>query len=82
MPRWKTQLIRNMTLEVTYTGTKGTRLDLLRYPKSLHRRRNKPTRMISNAANFTYDQSNASSIYHAFSSARHSPHVARIHDRR
>jgi hypothetical protein len=60
----ETPLLRNLIFETTYTGTKGTGLDLLRSPN-----RAQPgtdlIRRIPNAAAFTYDQSGASSIYHA-----------------
>jgi carboxypeptidase family protein/TonB-dependent receptor-like protein len=62
------QLSQVYTIEFTYTGTKGTHLDLLRSPN-----RALPTcplctdsvRRIPNAPGFTYDTSGASSIYHA-----------------
>jgi len=64
----ETQLSQVYTINVTYTGTKGTHLDLLRSPN-----RALPTcplctdsvRRIPNAPGFTYDTSGASSIYHA-----------------
>jgi hypothetical protein len=64
----ETQLSQVYTIEFTYTGTKGTHLDLLRSPN-----RALPTcplctdlsRRIPNAPGFTYDTSGASSIYHA-----------------
>jgi hypothetical protein len=64
----ETQLMRNVSLELTYTGTKGTHLDLLRSPN-----RSVPTnplgtefsRRIPNAPGFTYDTFGGSSIYHA-----------------
>ena len=64
----ETTPIRNINIEVTYTGTKGTHLDLLRSPN-----RSLPTdplstqfsRRIPNASEFTYDTFGASSIYHA-----------------
>lgn len=64
----ETNPIRNVNVEVTYTGTKGTHLDLLRSPN-----RSLPTdplstefsRRIPNASEFTYDTFGASSIYHA-----------------
>ncbi len=64
----ETQLSQVYTIDVTYTGTKGTHLDLLRSPN-----RALPTcplctdlaRRIANAPGFTYDTSGASSIYHA-----------------
>jgi hypothetical protein len=64
----ETQFSQVWTLELTYTGTKGTHLDLLRSPN-----RALPTcplctdlaRRIPNAPGFTYDTFGASSIYHA-----------------
>jgi len=64
----ETQFTQVWTLELTYTGTKGTHLDLLRSPN-----RAVPTgplsteltRRIPNAPGFTYDTFGASSIYHA-----------------
>lgn len=61
----ETQIIRNMTLETIYTGTKGTRLDLLRSPNVYVGTGLDAQRLIPAAAAFTYDQSNADSIYHA-----------------
>ena len=61
----ETQIIRNMTLEAVYTGTKGTRLDLLRSPNVTVGTGLNAARLIPTAAAFSYDQSNASSIYHA-----------------
>jgi hypothetical protein len=64
----ETNPIRNINVEATYTGTKGTHLDLLRSPN-----RALPTdplstelsRRIPNASQFTYDTFGGSSIYHA-----------------
>jgi hypothetical protein len=63
----ETQLATSTVLDLTYTGTKGTRLDLLRAPN-----RTAPGsvldpqgRSIVNALGFTFDSSGASSIYHA-----------------
>ncbi len=64
----ETQVVPSVSVELTYTGTKGTHLDLLRSPNralpggplgtDLNRR-------IPNAPGFTYDTYGASSIYHA-----------------
>jgi hypothetical protein len=51
----ETQPTQNLTSEVTYTGTKGTHLDLLRAPN----------RGSSNALGYTFDTYGASSTYHA-----------------
>ncbi len=64
----ETNPIRNVNIDVTYTGTKGTHLDLLRSPN-----RSLPvdplstqfSRRIPTASEFTYDTFGASSIYHA-----------------
>ncbi len=53
----ETQLIANTIMEVTYTGTKGTHLDLLRAPNRGQR--------IPGALGFTFDTFGAASIYHA-----------------
>jgi Carboxypeptidase regulatory-like domain len=62
------QFTPNWSAEITYTGTKGTHLDLLRAPN-----RAAPgspltaeqQRRIADASGFTYDTFGASSIYHA-----------------
>lgn len=64
----ETQFPGNWLMETTYTGTKGTHLDLLLAP-------NRPApgsvlsqeqlRQINDAGGFVYDVSGASSIYHA-----------------
>ncbi len=65
----ETQIVRDFNIEVTYTGTKGSHLDLLRSPNraiigggplgtDLQRR-------IPTAPGFTWDTFGASSIYHA-----------------
>ena len=51
------QLLSNTSLELTYTGTKGTNLDML-FGFSRF------TGTVQNALGFTYDTSGASSIYH------------------
>lgn len=63
----ETQVTQNLTMEVTYTGTKGSHLDLLRAPNRappgspLETDPNRPI----NALGFTFDTSGAASIYHA-----------------
>jgi hypothetical protein len=59
------QIVKNMILNVAYTGTKGTRLDLLRSPNVYVGTGADAQRLIPTAAAFTYDQSDADSIYHA-----------------
>jgi hypothetical protein len=64
----ETQLVRNVILELTYTGTKGTHLDLLRAPNRAlpgNPFNTEDGRRIPNAPGFTYDTFGASSIYHA-----------------
>jgi hypothetical protein len=64
----ETQVAQNLTAEVTYTGTKGTHLDLLRAPNRAPAGSPLETeqrRQISNALGFTYDTFGASSTYHA-----------------
>jgi hypothetical protein len=64
----ETQIVRSLTLDVTYTGTKGTHLDLLRSPNRalpVSPLSTELQRRIPNAPGFTYDTSGASSIYHA-----------------
>jgi hypothetical protein len=64
----ETQVVRDVTVDLTYTGTKGTHLDLLRSPN-----RAVPTdplstelsRRIPYAPGFTWDTYGAASIYHA-----------------
>jgi trimeric autotransporter adhesin len=61
-------ITRSVVVELGYIGTKGTRLDLNRLPNRapagspLTAEQN---RQISNAVGFTYDSSDADSIYHA-----------------
>ncbi len=65
----ESQVTPNLVVELDYTGTKGTALDLLRAPNralpgspfdtDLHRR-------IPNASGFAYESSGAFSIYHGF----------------
>jgi trimeric autotransporter adhesin len=59
------QIVRNMVFNIAYTGTKGTRLDLLRSPNIYVGTGVDAARRIPTAAAFTYDQSDANSIYHA-----------------
>jgi hypothetical protein len=64
----ETQLAQNTIAELTYTGTKGTHLDLLRAPNRAPPGSPLTTdqqRRIANAFGFTYDAFGASSIYHA-----------------
>jgi hypothetical protein len=64
------EVMRNITVDLTYTGTKGTHLDLLRSPNravpSSDPLVTELQRRIPNAPGFTYDTFGASSIYHAF----------------
>jgi hypothetical protein len=57
------QVTPNVLVELTYTGTKGTHLDLLRSPNRVLPGDSAP--LIPNAPQFTYDTFGASSIYHA-----------------
>lgn len=59
----ETQVTPNVLVELTYTGTKGTHLDLLRSPNRILPGTTTPR--IPNAPTFTYDTFGASSIYHA-----------------
>lgn len=64
----ETQLAPSTVLELAYTGTKGTHLDLLRAPNRAPSGSPLDTearRRIGNALGFTYDTFGASSIYHA-----------------
>jgi hypothetical protein len=59
---------RNISLTATYTGTKGTHLDLLRSPNRAvptDPLSTELTRRIPNAPGFSFDTFGASSIYHA-----------------
>ena len=63
-----TQIVPNVIFEVTYTGTKGTHLDLLRAPNRAlpgNPFNTEDGRRIPNAPGFTWDTFGASSIYHA-----------------
>jgi hypothetical protein len=64
----ETSFRHNWVLDLTYTGTKGTDLDLLRAPNRAPPGSPLDTdndRRFANAGGFTYDQSAANSIYHA-----------------
>jgi len=64
----ETTPIRNVNIELTYTGTKGTHLDLLRSPNravTLDPLSTQFSRRIPTASEFTYETFGASSIYHA-----------------
>src|SRR4029077_18549666 len=54
-------LLTNTTLSLTYTGTKGTHLDMLFAPN----RTLSGTPQVTNAGNFVYDTSGANSIFNA-----------------
>ena len=58
------QFPKSWILDVTYTGTSGANLDILRAPNRLVQL-NGSVRQIPYAAGFTLDQSGATSIYHA-----------------
>lgn len=60
----ESQIIEGLAWQLTYTGTKGTGLDLLSAPNVLSIN-NTGTSSIDNALGFTYDTSGASSIFHA-----------------
>ncbi|HWQ02861.1 MAG TPA: TonB-dependent receptor, partial [Candidatus Nitrosotenuis sp.] len=64
----ETQISTNWFFDITYTGTKGTHLDLLRSPNRAlpgSPLTTEDNRRIPNAPGFTYDTYGASSIYHA-----------------
>ena len=61
----ETGLMTNTTLVLTYTGTKGTNLDLLLAPNRLAPGQVGNTVQVANAGNFIYDTSGANSIYNA-----------------
>ncbi|HVB87567.1 MAG TPA: TonB-dependent receptor [Candidatus Dormibacteraeota bacterium] len=65
----ETSISQNWILDLTYTGTKGTNLDVLRAPNRapLGTQQNdiQANRVDPNATGFTYDQSGANSIYNA-----------------
>jgi hypothetical protein len=65
----ESQVTPSLTVELDYTGTKGTALDLLRAPNRATRGSPLSTelhRRIPNAPGFMYETSGAFSIYHAF----------------
>ncbi len=61
----ESQITEGLVWQLTYTGTKGTGLDLLSAPNVLSTT-NTGTGTIPNALGFTWDSSGASSIYHGF----------------
>ena len=61
----ETSLMTNTTLVLTYTGTKGTDLDLLLAPNRLVPGQVGNTVPVANAGNFVYDTSGTNSIYNA-----------------
>ena len=61
----ETALMTNTTLVLTYTGTKGTDLDLLLAPNRLAPGQVGNNVQVANAGNFVYDTSGANSIYNA-----------------
>ena len=61
----ETSLMTNTTLVLTYTGTKGTDLDLLLAPNRLAPGQVGNNVQVANAGNFVYDTSGANSIYNA-----------------
>jgi len=61
----ETALANNTALVVTYTGTKGTRLDLLYAPNRAVPGSLSATGPVANAGDFIYDTSGANSIYNS-----------------
>ncbi len=59
------QLFKVFTLEVGYSGAKGTRLDILRSPNRAPSAQDQNSLDISNAGIFTYQESGANSILHS-----------------
>jgi trimeric autotransporter adhesin len=62
------QLPHQLVLQVTYLGTKGTRLDTLRLPNRAapgSPLTSEERRQIGNATGFTFESSDANSIYHS-----------------
>jgi trimeric autotransporter adhesin len=59
----ETNVASNTALVVTYTGTKGTNLDLLYAPNRTALASLSPSGPVANAGNFIYDTSGANSIY-------------------
>ncbi|MBC8165165.1 MAG: TonB-dependent receptor [Bryobacteraceae bacterium] len=59
---------QQLVVELTYTGTKGTRLDILRSPNRAlpgSPLTSEQRRLIGNAVGFTYDSSEGNSIFHS-----------------
>jgi len=61
----ETGIANNTALVVTYTGTKGSNLDLLYAPNRTAPGSLSPTGPVANAGNFIYDTSGANSIYNS-----------------
>jgi hypothetical protein len=61
----ETNIANNTALVVTYTGTKGTHLDLLYAPNRTVPGSLVPTGPVAHAGNFIYDTSGANSIYNS-----------------
>ena len=61
----ETNLANNTALVVTYTGTKGTHLDLLFAPNRTAPGSLSPVGPVANAGNFIYDSSGANSTYNS-----------------
>jgi len=61
----ETNVANNTALVVTYTGTKGTNLDLLYAPNRTVPGSLSPVGPVANAGNFIYDTSGANSIYNS-----------------
>ncbi|HZP32940.1 MAG TPA: carboxypeptidase-like regulatory domain-containing protein [Candidatus Acidoferrales bacterium] len=61
----ETTIANNTALVLTYTGTKGTNLDLLFAPNRALPGSLSPTGPIANAGDFIYDTSGANSIYNS-----------------
>jgi hypothetical protein len=61
----QTQLFKLYTLELGYSGTKGTGLDILRSPNRAPSGSTQNNLEISNAGIFTYQQSGANSVLHS-----------------
>ena len=61
----ETNVANNTALVVTYTGTKGTNLDLLYAPNRTALGSLSPSGPVANAGNFIYDTSGANSIYNS-----------------
>jgi Carboxypeptidase regulatory-like domain len=65
----ETSITQNWVLDLTYTGTKGTNLDILRAPNraplGTPSDEIQANRIDQNATGFTFDQSGANSIYNA-----------------